>query len=256
MEDIIFENDMISCVRKGDIAIIHLLSNTPKILSDLSGKGEYLTMLEAIERDDSLFGTITINAHTLYDDNTFAQMWKDIFGPDGTAEASRIRAETIFNAVHQIARVRLRHGKPMIIGMTGDVGYEFMGVSLASDFRIAATNTTFHNTTIKYGLPNLGLMPFFLPRYVGTGRSLELLACPTLPAMAARELGLVTAVVNESEVLSVCLAKMQELKTIPPNVLSMIRHDVHPSANELDQHLEHTRNNRIKMLINSLNTNI
>lgn len=102
-----------------------------------------------------------------------------------------------------------------------------MELSLACDFRIASENAIF-------GLPEvgLGIIPGYggtqrLPRLVGRGLALELIATGRkIDAKTALQIGLVNRVVPQAELLQVCAGIAQEILGQAPLAVVAAKHSV------------------------------
>jgi 2-(1,2-epoxy-1,2-dihydrophenyl)acetyl-CoA isomerase len=85
----------------------------------------------------------------------------------------------------------------VVQGTAAGFGFD---LALACDMRLASTNTTFTSAFARMGLVPDGGSTFTLPRLVGVGRALRVLMTgQTLDASAALSIGLVEAVIDESE---------------------------------------------------------
>ena len=85
--------------------------------------------------------------------------------------------------------------KIVIYALQGVVVTPFFGASLSSDFRFASEGMSFSLAHIKYGFPPTGGIAFFLPRYLGQTRTVELLIRGgDIGAADALEMGLINKI--------------------------------------------------------------
>lgn len=96
---------------------------------------------------------------------------------------------------HPLIRELREMRKPVIAAVNGIVAGAGMGVVCACDIRVAASSASFRAAWARVGLvPDAG-SAFFLPRIVGWGRALHLIAGgDPVPAEEALRIGLVTRV--------------------------------------------------------------
>jgi len=107
------------------------------------------------------------------------------------------REENVFGGlIRWLRSVR----RPVIMVFQGDVCLPFLGIGLACDFRIATSDTVFHNQGRELDMPpGVGLL-YLLPAYVGLGRANSLVTrTARMSAQTALEWGLLDEVVAPSE---------------------------------------------------------
>lgn len=107
-------------------------------------------------------------------------------------------------------------------------------LAMACDFRIAATNA-------KFAIPevSLGVIPGFggtqrLPRLVGVGRAMELMATGgQINAEEAYRMGLVNHVLSQEELMDYCLSLAQKIAANSFAAVALGKQSIH-AATELD----------------------
>ena len=117
--------------------------------------------------------------------------------------------------------------KPVVAAVNGDAIGDGFEIALSCDIRIAAE-------TAKFGLPQLesGIIPSDggtqrLPRLIGKGKALELmLTAETIDAAEALDIGLVSKVVPESELVTEAEALVQGIATKAPISLRYVKEAV------------------------------
>ncbi|MFI2641583.1 enoyl-CoA hydratase/isomerase family protein [Streptomyces sp. NPDC018610] len=109
---------------------------------------------------------------------------------------------------------------PVLAAVNGQAAGAGMSLALACDLRLASRRAAFHIAYGALGASTDGGMSWFLPRLVGHGRALELLLeQPVLRASRAAELGLVTEVVEPSELRAEALYRLRALSSAAPHTL-------------------------------------
>jgi 2-(1,2-epoxy-1,2-dihydrophenyl)acetyl-CoA isomerase len=129
--------------------------------------------------------------------------------PDRGAEVTRMRmAKLLRETVIPLARL----DKPVIAAVNGHAHGLGFSLALACDIVIAAESAVLSMAFTRVGLAPDGAASYFLPRVVGLNRAKELMFTGRrLSATEACELGLVTQVVPDEELLPVARKLATEL---------------------------------------------
>jgi len=129
-------------------------------------------------------------------------------------------AEVLHQAIVDLRRVPY----PVIAAVNGPAAGAGFSLALACDFRIASSSAFFAPAYGRIGASPDGGMTYFLPRVVGPSKALELLLeDPNLKAEAARELGIVSAVVEPDELMETARAKAEKLAKMAPHYVRMAK---------------------------------
>lgn len=122
-----------------------------------------------------------------------------------------------------VLRIR-RLEKPVISMVHGPAAGAGMSLALACDFRVCSEEASFHTSFIKIGLaPDSGNL-FFLAKYIGWGRALELeMTGRPLQARQALEWGLAHRVVPVKEVEEETKNLALELVSSPSKALGLVK---------------------------------
>lgn len=109
--------------------------------------------------------------------------------------------------------------KPVIAAVNGPAAGAGFALALAADLRIAARSASFAMTFVRIGfIPDAG-STYFLPRLVGLARAAEMMMLgDTVDAMSAHEVGLVSSVVPDAELLPAAHALAARLAAGPLSV--------------------------------------
>jgi 2-(1,2-epoxy-1,2-dihydrophenyl)acetyl-CoA isomerase len=119
--------------------------------------------------------------------------------------------------MHELVQFLHRFDKPVIAAINGPAVAGGLTLALACDFRIAAESAKLGDTSLKFGLiPDEG-GAYLFPRFMGLERALKMsLLSEVYPAREAKELGLVTEVVPDAELMPAARAWAQRLADGPP----------------------------------------
>ena len=106
------------------------------------------------------------------------------------------------------------------IALQGSIVTPFIGVSLATDFRIASSNMHLSFAHVEHGVHPTGALPFFLPKFLTPSQSKDyLLLGGKISADKALKLNLVNKVFEAIEFESKCIEYINELNRINLNLV-------------------------------------
>ncbi len=142
--------------------------------------------------------------------------------------------------MHQLITFLHRFDKPVIAAINGPAVAGGLTLALSCDFRIAAESARLGDTSLKFALiPDEG-GAYLFPKFMGHERALKMsLFSEVYPAQQAKELGLVTEVVADSELMPVAHAWAQRLADGPPIAIRVTKRMMHKQQTmSLDNALE------------------
>jgi 2-(1,2-epoxy-1,2-dihydrophenyl)acetyl-CoA isomerase len=125
---------------------------------------------------------------------------------------------------HDLVRKIRQLPKPVLASINGPAAGAGMNLALACDLRIASDQATFTQAFVRIGLhPDWG-GTFFLPRLIGIGRAMEMLALgEPLGAAEACRLGLVNSVVSHDQLAAETRKLALRLAEAPPLPLALLK---------------------------------
>jgi 2-(1,2-epoxy-1,2-dihydrophenyl)acetyl-CoA isomerase len=142
--------------------------------------------------------------------------------------------------MHALIRFLYRFDKPVIAAVNGAAVAGGLTLALACDFRIAAESARLGDTSLKFALiPDEG-GAYFFPRAMGMDRALKMsLLSEVYPARQALDLGLVTEVVADAELMTRARALAQQLADGPPIAIRLAKRMMYKQRSmDLDNALE------------------
>jgi enoyl-CoA hydratase/carnithine racemase len=132
--------------------------------------------------------------------------------------------------VHRVVRTAADLSKPLICAVNGLAVGAGMDMTLLCDIRLAAESARFGTGYVRIGLVSGAGGAYFLPRLVGTARALELFwTGDWLSAQEAREMGIVSHVFPDDELLGQALGLAERIARQSPIAVSMIKRAVYQS---------------------------
>lgn len=128
----------------------------------------------------------------------------------------------------------------MIAGLQGRISGEYLGLTLAFDWRIATADTTILFENVRTGLPSSPGVTFLMPRYVGIGRAMSLIhRGATIDASTALDLGLISDIVDSPQELEDrCVQEIRDVTEQKRYLAGLHRQQVLPSPEEMRTALE------------------
>lgn len=117
----------------------------------------------------------------------------------------------------QLVTLLQRFDKPTIAAVNGPAVAGGLTLALSCDFRIAAESAKLGDTSLRFALiPDEG-GAYLFPRFMGLERALKMsLFSEVYPAREAKDLGLVTEVVPDAELMPTARSWAQRLAEGPP----------------------------------------
>jgi len=142
--------------------------------------------------------------------------------------------------MHQLVRLLRRFDKPTIAAVNGPAVAGGLTLALCCDFRIAAESAKLGDTSLKFALiPDEG-GAYLFPKFMGLENALKMsLFSEVYPARQAKELGLVTEVVPDAELMTTARTWAKKLADGPPIAIRMTKRMMYKQQTmELENALE------------------
>ena len=142
--------------------------------------------------------------------------------------------------MHALVRFLRRFDKPVIAAINGAAVAGGLTLALCCDFRIAAESARLGDTSLKFALiPDEG-GAYLFARYMGLEKALKMsLFSEVYPAQQAKELGLVTDVVPDAELMNTARQWAERLAQGPPLAIRITKRMMYKQQSmDLDNALE------------------
>ncbi len=234
------DNDIFSCQQTDNVAFVTFKQNPLEILANNEVKDAFISALSKIDESPEIRGFIITNSPE-YIGGNYIKLKKIIsrIVEDIRDEVRRDAIQRLKYATEQLVNLFINLTKPTIAALNGDIGETVLGISLACDFRYATSKTIFHHQTVKLGLPTDGVLAFYLINYVGLPRTIDtLLSKTSLSAPEVRDLGLLTDVTAEEELISRCVEKLNVISQHPSHSISAMKQLFRPDENEIHKYVD------------------
>ena len=221
------------------------------IATNFEVKEQFFECLDRVEQSQALSGIVMLNTHEYQGDDRYLEFLNTIMGTDSeTRHLSGMLSGRYGNSISQITIRLAEMTKPVIMGMSGAITSEQLGISLPCDYRIVTADVAFTFRSLAMGYPPNGALVFYLLHTIGPAKTTELLyASESLSAERALEFGLVSRIVPEAELEAACLAQMAALAKLPAEALAATRKMLQPDIVELARFLERSRESSWSALV-------
>lgn len=232
------ENDVFSCKQTDDVALVTFKPNTLEILTNNEAKDAFLSTFSTIADSRKIRGVVITTSPEYTGDKDFKRLTTYILE---TSEnfGQQIAINRLKNSIAQLVNHFINITKPTVSALNGDIGQVLFGISLACDFRYATPNTIFHLPTVKLGLPTAGILAFYLVHNIGLPRSIDILLTKTsLSAPEVHDLGLLTDVTTDEELIKRCIEKLNDINQYPSYAISGMKRLLRPDTNEISKFID------------------
>ena len=228
-------NDVFSCIQKGEFALLALKENALNIATSVSVKERLFSALSAVEESASVKGLILINSVQYPGDVEYLKLLEDLIKNE-SYKRNKHTIEKLRNMHSQIMSILINFDKPVVAGMHGNIEPFFMGICLAAEYRFATPDTELVRINTKLGLPPDGVVAFFLMHHLGRAKAIDIcLSKTSVSASEAYDLGLLTEIVPENELENKCQEKLEKICELPSYAISATRRLIQPQLSILDE---------------------
>ncbi len=212
-ENLVFE-------QQGNVATITF--NRPNVLNAFQRVmfQQLLKMLDTVAKDDSIRVLLLTGTGRAFSAGIDLEEVSHDLNGSTVSEGQR----GVLEELQEITRRLVNLQKPVIAALNGLAVGAGAEIAIASDIRIAAETAYFQFTEVKRGLIETNGVMYRLPRFVGMGRAAHiLLTGERLPAQSALEMGLVTKVVPQENILQAGMEIANTLAANAPISLRLIK---------------------------------
>lgn len=217
------------CERHGAVCVLTLNRPGQRNALDQSLREELARAIPEIRNDETIRAVVITGAGGAF-----------CAGGDLRAMSERRRtareSRRNLRNIHVWFRELVNLEKPVIAAVAGPAFGAGMNLALAADFIVASENASFCAAFGRVGLvPDLGGL-FLLPRIVGLQRAKEIVfSARILPAVEARELGIVYEVCREDALMDQAMTLADRFTSASTEAIGMAKSILNQSFN-LDQH--------------------
>ena len=232
------------------VVIFKLKCDVFNLMTDWEKTARYMELMSVIDQTPEIKVILSIFEPDALGDIAYAQYISNLCGEnielkdlDGNWRF-RQKLPRLRQLYFQQNTINLRvNSKKIIIDcLQGSVATPFFGETLAADFRFVTENMQFSLLHRKYGLHPSGGLGFFLPRYVGESKAIDLLLnTDTITAKEAKALGLITRVISTENFASECILAAKQMSQLSLPVIQSTKCLTYSFQDELDYYFNAER---------------
>jgi len=179
-------------------------------------------------------GAYSENTYRRYHDDLLKKISENRKGGDETAHRQKRARE--MHLLQRFILKRIMSSKLYIDCLQGEVISPFIGASLAADMRFATEDTRFLFSHLRKGPYVDGGLPFFLQRYVGHAKALQiLLGREEMNAKEARSLGLIDRIFPVEGFEEACIEEALKLCSYDAGDLSIMKRLFYHFSDEVER---------------------
>ncbi len=226
--DFEFENKFLRSYIQGETAIIKILSNPYEIATNIELSNQLFNLISLADYSEAIHSLLIIPDLSCCDEESYHNFIKSIFTEENPENHS-LKVKNSDNRTKRVKQINLLNRfilrlidfkKISAIALQGSIVTPFIGVSLATDFRIASSDMHLSFAHVEHGVHPTGALPFFLPKFLTPSQSKEyLLMGGKISVDKALKLNLVNKVFEAIEFESKCIEYMNELNRINLNLV-------------------------------------
>ncbi len=232
------ENDVFLCTQTDDVAFLSFKQNPIEVLSDSEVMNGFFSTFSKIDDSRKIKGLVITN----WSEYTGGIYLKGIISHIVETlkhERQSTAIQRLKNSIEQLVKLFTSITKPTITALNGNIGEVLFAMSLVCDFRFATPNTIIHLPTVKFGLPTTGVLPFYLVHHIGAPRSINILLSKTsLSATELNDLGLITDLTTDEEMINQCIKKLDDISQYPSYGIASMKRILRPDANETSKFID------------------
>jgi enoyl-CoA hydratase/carnithine racemase len=231
------------------LCIIRIPVDHYEILASVEEGERRLQLLDAREADERVKIILLMNEPGAYGENTYRRYHDDLLRKisenrkGGEETAARQKRAREMHLLQRFTLKRIQSSKLYIDCLQGEVISPFIGASLAADMRFATRDTRFVFSHLRSGPYVDGGLPYFLQRYVGHARALQiLLGREEMNAEEARSLGLIDRLFPVEGFEEACIEEASKLCSYDAGDLAIMKRLFYHFSDEVERifHLEST----------------
>ena len=232
------DNDVFLCTQTEDVAFVSFKENPLEILSDSEIMDAFFSTFTKIDDSRKIKGVVITNwseySGGIYLKKAISHIVETLKHEKQSTAIQRLK-----NSIEQLVNLFINLTKPTITALNGNIGEVLFAMSLVCDFRYSTPNTIVNIPTVKFGLPTTGVLPFFLAHHVGKPRSIDILITKTsLNAAELNDLGLLTDVVTDEEIINQCIKILKDISRYPSYGISAMKRILRPDTNEVSKFID------------------
>lgn len=229
------KQDFYQLKRFDDIAILKFGKNFLFEAIELAIENPLLDVLDHISANDRIKALVIMNCLEQIGREAYIGFCRQVFN----AEVDRTSIQRMCNVFDQLILKIVGLNKPVIHADCGEVISLFLSISLACDYRIIATHTTFQKPYFQLETLPKGGGAFFLCKMLGYSQTKQLLMSEKdIDALEAFEMGIVDQVVPFNKLEETAIQTAQNFAKMSIRSLVGIKRLINYSIKDIQNYLD------------------
>ena len=227
--------DFYQLKRFNDIAILKFGKNFLFEAIERAIENPLLDVLDHISANDRIKALVIMNCLEQIGREAYIGFCRQVFN----AEVDRTSIQRMCNVFDQLILKIVGLNKPVIHADCGEVISLFLSISLACDYRIIATHTTFQKPYFELETLPKGGGAFFLCKMLGYSQTKQLLMSEKdIDALEAFEMGIVDQVVPYNKLEETAIQTAQDFAKMSIRSLVGIKRLINYSIKDIQNYLD------------------
>ena len=241
-----FENESFKGWRDESVAIVKIKCNAFYSLIDIEISRQLLNWFDLVSDQEDINAILFVNekgclGNTAYEvfvtELTGKELKKDTGNLLSENDLLQVRSKEI-NVLNSLLRATINYRKLVVSGLQGTIVTPFIGASLATNFRFGSEDLVLSFAHVNYGIHASGAIPFFLPKYIGTGKASKyIFEGGEILAQEAVQLGLVNKIIPSISFVEDCINEAKKLSRMGGTYIKWTKHLLLRDREELINYL-------------------
>jgi enoyl-CoA hydratase/carnithine racemase len=227
--------DFYILTRDDDIAMLKLGNHFLSDAIDLAIENPLLNVFDRIAENEGIKVLIIMNCSEQIGCKEYIEFCRRALD----AESDRRSIQRMCNFFDQLIPRIIRLNKPVIHTDCGEIISQFLGISLACDYRIIGTHTIFRKPYFDLATLPKGGSPFFLCKMLGYGQAKKfLMSDKDINAIEALEMGVVDQVVPLEKLEEAAIQTAREFSKMSMRSLAGVKRLLNHSMKDIQDYLD------------------
>ena len=241
-----FENNSFKGWRDESVAIVKIKSNAFYSLIDMESSRQVLNWFDLVSEQEDINVILLLNEKGCIGNTAYEVFVTELTGKEFSKESldllsendsMQVRSKEI-NILNSFIRAIVNYRKLVIFGLNGTIVTPFFGTSLASNYRLASEDLLISFAHVRYGIHASGALPFFLPKYIGTGKATEyIFEGGKISAKEAVQMGLINRIIPSQNFDDDCIQEAKRLSSMGGTYIRWTNHLLVRDIDELINYL-------------------
>ncbi len=240
------DNNFFEAYVQDRLAIINFKSHVYDLLSSLNDSQVLMDFIKESEYDKQVRGILLLNQSDCLGAEAYDAFLRKISKMDDNRD--EVQIAPISEKVIRFREIKIlskfikflaNYQKLVIASISSELVTPFIGIALVADIRLASRYASFSMYHRKFGLHPSGGIPFFLERFLGRSKAIELQFLDRIDAEKAYQLGLIDQILPDENFTAHCIRYLQPFLKECPSTLRLTKRLNNFSNNQLADYFDY-----------------